>query len=143
MIVDNMLHVQLEVELGECHRLSTSFVRWLACILTECPVLLQTAIGLTVRDSVVGALIALAADNDSTVPDLVDCTTSSQHLARRALTCFVQSTEITTIQSVGLPIPQSVANSRLIRQIATTALCDHVTSLTNFSLMVIGELIMF
>ncbi|KAF8568220.1 hypothetical protein P879_08976 [Paragonimus westermani] len=129
LTVDNLLHVQLELDWEESHRLSTALVRWLTCILTECPVLLQTSVGLTIRDAVVGALIAMAAESESSIPDPVDRPASSRQLAHRALTCFVQSEQVVEVQPTCLPIPQSVTNSRLIRKIATTSLCGQVNSL--------------
>ncbi|KAF5394512.1 hypothetical protein PHET_11297 [Paragonimus heterotremus] len=139
LTVDNLLHVQLELDWEENHRLSAALVRWLTCILTGCPVLLQTSVGLTIRDTVVGVLITMAAESESSAPDQVDRSASSRQLAHQALTCFVQSEQVVEVQPICLSIPQSVNNSRLIRKIATASLCDQVNSLINLTPNLLDE----
>ncbi|KER32714.1 hypothetical protein T265_01204 [Opisthorchis viverrini] len=137
LTVDNLLHVQLELNFDENSRLSVALVNWLSAMLFQCPALLSFS---AVRDTVVAGLITIAAQTNTidnsplNDPSIRTSLTASQVLGK-----FVQSEEPDEVPLIHLSLPKSVTGSRLIRNIASQALYNHINSFAGLSYRVIDE----
>ncbi|OON20392.1 hypothetical protein X801_03727, partial [Opisthorchis viverrini] len=137
LTVDNLLHVQLELNFDENSRLSVALVNWLSAMLFQCPALLSFS---AVRDTVVAGLITIAAQTNTidnsplNDPSIRTSLTASQVLGK-----FVQSEEPDEVPLIHLSLPKSVTGSRLIRNIASQALYNHINSFAGLSSRVIDE----
>ncbi|TGZ68621.1 hypothetical protein CRM22_004165 [Opisthorchis felineus] len=137
LTLDNLLHVQLELNFDENYRLSVALVNWLSAMLFQCPALLSLS---PLRDTVVAGLITIAAQTntiDDSLPN--DPSIRTSLTALQVLEKFVQSEEPDEVPLIHLSLPKSVTGSRLIRNIASQALCNHINSFAGLSSHVVDE----
>ncbi|KAG5452185.1 TEL2-interacting protein 1 [Clonorchis sinensis] len=137
LTLDNLLHVQLELSFDENNRLSVALVNWLSAMLFQCPALLSLS---SLRDTVVAGLITIAAQtNNIGDSPLKDPSSRTSLTASQVLGKFVQSEEPDEVPLIHLSLPKSVTGSRLIRNIASQALYNHINSFAGLSSHVIDE----
>lgn len=125
-VVDHILHVGSGPSTDIGNDFSASFVNWLSCILLKCPALFEANSCSSIRDTVISALVAVAAYNDISESEAVANVDST---TRRSLNQFVHRSELVQASLLHVPLPREVVNGRLLRKITTTALIEHINSL--------------
>ncbi|CAL8095265.1 unnamed protein product [Calicophoron daubneyi] len=135
-ITDSLLHAQLELDFDGTNQLGLASVRCLSRILIECSEVLETDSGISLRNTVIGALINIASQN---FRSCAENPVSSSSLARNFLDQYINAS-CQGLKAVGRPvIPNSLSGNLVIRKITIDTLFKHVASLPRYLLNSLDE----